>query len=402
MSERVYRVSRIWRAFFALGGLGLVALMVFGLHETLNDSAAGASQRNTVILLLGAFAALSVACVLFGFRGALALEQDGFRYRSFGRWREFRFGELSGFRIPPKEARSLCILFGKDGRRAVTIPGLFERPAEILSALAARLPDLDLSEARAESRALERERDLAIRSGRAPADTASVRLLCRVLNALALAALVAVLFRPGRLRKELELAVVAVAVLVAPAAWVLKHRHPEVVRFESRRGSELPSVEFALIGGLIAPVVPAVRDYAVLDATAPLIWGGILALCACFGLMRTDPQIGKRKIVVVLLLAACFAWGYGTIGSLNGALDTGAGRASPTRVVRKSASEHTDNVVVAPFGSQTDETSVDVSRRFYDAVSPGDAVFVILRPGAFGFPWISGLQRAAPGRSAGS
>jgi hypothetical protein len=402
MSQRVYRVSRIWRAFFVLGGLGLVALMVFGLHETLNDPAAGATQLNTVIVLLCAFVALSLACVLFGFRGALVLDQDGLRYRSLGRWREFRFGELSGFRIPPKEARSLCILFGKDGRRAATIPGVFERPAEILSALAARLPDLDLSQARAESQALERERDLAVRSGRVPADIRPVRLLCRVLNALALAALVAVLFRPSRLGKELELAVVAVAVLVAPAAWVLKHRHPGVVRFESRRGSELPSVEFALIGGLIAPVVPAVRDYAVLDVTAPLIWGGILALCTGLGLVRTDPQIGKRKVVVALLLAACFAWGYGAIGSLNGALDTGAVRALPTRVVRKSASEHTDSVVVAPFGSETGETSVDVSRKVYDAVSPGDAVFVIVRPGAFGLPWISGLQQAAPGGSAGS
>ena len=396
MTERLFRVSWLWRTFFPVGGLALVSVLAFGLSETLADPAAGAAQRNTVVGLLVAFAALFVACVWFGFRGGLAIGPDRVRYRSFGAFREWLFADLSGFRIPPKEARALCILSRMDGGRALRVPAVFERPAEILAALGARLPDLDLSEARAESEALRRERDLEIRSGRTPSSLGPVRLACRVLNALALVALFGGILRPKGLGPAPELALLVLAILVAPAAWALKLAHPDVVRLESRRGSELPSLEFALVGGLLAPIVPALRDYAVLDAAAPAAWGAILAVCAVFALTRADASIGKRKVVVVLLLAACFAWGYGSLVDVNGALDAGAPAAFPTRVVRKSFSEHSQSVFVAPFGKVAGETELDVPRRVFDGLKEGDSVSVLTKPGALGFPWVAGVRPGVP------
>jgi len=401
VSERVYRVAKVWRAFFFVGGLGLVGLFVFGLNETLHDPTAGATQRNTVIVLLCAFTILSVLCVWFGLRASIAVGPESIRYRSLGPWREWTFSELSGFRIPDPHARAVCILFGKDGKRKLTLSSVFEKPAEILGAIGARLPDLDLAAARAENEVLARDRDFEIRSGRTPADIRPMRLACRALNAIALAALLAVLARPTNLPRAAEIAVVAVAVLVAPAAFALRLARPDVVRLAGTRGSQLPSLEFALVGGLIAPCAPAVRDYAVLSVGAPLTWAAMLGIAASIALVSADPSLGKRKIVALLLFLSCGVWAYGSLVSVNGVCDARPGQAFATRVLHKSASEHTNSVIVAPFGRQTGETDLDVPGRVFDTLSEGDAVSVVVRPGALGFPWVSGVVKAGSAKSAG-
>jgi hypothetical protein len=401
VSERLYRVSKVWRAFFFVGGLGLVGLFAFGLNETLHDPSADAAQRNTVIALLCAFTALFVLCAWFGLRGAIAVRPESIRYRSLGRWREWTFGELAGFRIPDPHARALCILFGKDGKRKLTVSSVFERPAEIVAAIGARLPDLDLAEARAESGALSRDRDFEIRSGRTPADIRPVRFLCRALNAIALAVLLAVLLRPAALPRAAEIAVVAAAVLVTPAAWALRLARPDVVRLAGARGSQLPSLEFALVGGLIAPIAPAVRDYAVLSAGAPLTWAAMLSLAASIALLSADSTLGKRRVIGLLLFLSCGVWAYGSLVSVNGVCDTRAGQAYATRVVRKSESEHSNSVVVAPFGRETGETDLDVPRRIFDALSTGDDVSILVRPGALGFPWVARVVKAGSSKSSG-
>jgi hypothetical protein len=91
---------------------------------------------------------------------------------------------------------------------------------------------------------------------------------------------------------------------------------------------------------------------------------------------------------VLFFLVPAYGYGAGTLG--NALLDKSPATIYPVKVINKHVSpgrSTTYRVQLDPWGPQSQSTTVDVPRSFYNFVQPGKPVCIVFRPGAFRVSW---------------
>ncbi len=354
------------------------------------------SMRNTsltgILCLLAAWAAGTAIALVRARIARLEILPDGFRYVSLFRDSRFRYEDIAGFRTEVgryggRSAEALGILYDAAGRRRLRISAYLERPKSLRDWMHAHFRDLDAMDA------AEEKQSLTDFSAASPGRLSLLRTAANGLNIAGFLLALVMIFRLWIGGVGSTGGVIALLLLALPpiVLW-LRARFGRLVSFEQTiRRSRIPRMDSAFFGPLIASVLVAFL-------VPPMRYGEALLLALAAGLFlffltrRLDPRLFESRFLGAVLLAFCLGYGYGLICFVNAAFDRGTVDRQTVVVRSRSAGRRGDRtVVVTPLSSPDERHSVTVSRSLFESLSPESSAVLLVKPGALGIPWISGI-----------
>jgi hypothetical protein len=393
-SEKAIEVHRLKRditnAVYAISFIFFLPLaLLLGLR--LFDPSMRNSSLGGILAILTLWGVGTALALIRARMARFEILRDGFRYKSLFRDSRFRYEDIAGFRAEVgryggRSAEALGILYDIAGRRVLRISAYWERPKSIRDWMRARFRDLDAAETADERMLLSRlgeshpETVPRLRAAAIALDTASI----------ALAILWIVSFRFGgfgRLQEIFGFLVFAIPLL----ALGLRAHFGRLVSLERTvYRSRLARIEAALIlppitGWGIAFIVPPVRSRAA--------WALALAICLFFffGTLRYAPLRLSNRFMALIALLLALGYAYGLVCFLNATFDFGEVERRTVVVQSRSVRRGVATVVVSPPSSPDETHSLEVPLFLEEAMPPGNSAVLLVKPGAFGIPWVAGV-----------
>ncbi|WP_426061287.1 hypothetical protein [Hymenobacter sp. B1770] len=344
---------------FGVLGLGLAALLMYGLVETIKDRLI---IQGEAVSQVGVFKTNTLA-----------------------------LGEISGYRTDDKYTH----IYPHDKQKpTLKIGYTTERYEEIQLWLADRYPDLDQVETEQATDLLLEDHDL----GRTPEERAEAlaqaKTKARVLNVAGVVAGAWAIFYPQPYQWAIGASIlfpVAVTVVVCLSSTTL--------RIDEQKNTGYPSVLYALVGPVFGLMMRALFDYELVsyEPLWPLVGATttgaalMLAIGSRIFLFRRKSALSVGFTILFLALI----YGYGATSVVNAVYDEGEVTTYTPQVLGKhySSGKHTSYYLnVTAWGPVATAEDVQVSRDYYQQVQEGQKVTIALMPGRLGVPWFTVLE----------
>ena len=383
----VYRASKGWRVVFV--PLMLVMMCVFAqliIRSFVGNDLNGVGHR-VFLFAIGAvfdiFLGYSIYAVL-SFRvevyPAFVIIKSGFKIQRLS------LKEIAGFKILPTQYfRTAQLTFHEQGKKKFDIPLIMDQSDRFKKWLAVSLKYIDAEDYKNEINAILSDQML----GPSSAQRADVLLQAKkVVRWLDIASVVGVLWalilpRPYEMAIGTLIALPIVALFVAD-------RFRGLIKIDGPPQGPYPIIALPfLMPGLVLSL-RAFTDWKILFWNHFWLPFFIISLLFFLFIRVVFSDAGRRYGQAAVILVFCVIYGYGSAILLNGMNDNSEPTLFVTKVMDKvvSSGRRTSyEVKLAPWGPQTLETEVHVSKRFYDSVLVGNRVVVCVKEGHLHIPW---------------
>lgn len=380
---RIYRISRSWRAVFAV-----VLASAMALAGWLTVALSGGSSGSAALgCISGGGFILCLAYVLQAlFRIRIEIHHDMIRKVGFFRTTELRLDEIGGFRIlPTSYARTLLLLPNASGDGKMKIELILERQKELLDWLKSSLTDLDAAEIREEVTEILNDEQLGETRDERLQILIGAKKWARILNGLGFAVMLWTIVKPEPYRY----AVWASLILPLTALGLMRRFHG-VLRFDGKPKSAYPNIGAAFILPCLGLALRVLLDFNILNWNAFWLPFAGISLSVYVLVLWFAGDARQKPARAILRIFVCALYGCVSVVSLNGTLDTSSPSLYKARVLGKRASigRHPSYYLkLSPWGPKNVQQEVDVGKRVYEKRRVGDHVDVVVRQGKFGIPW---------------
>jgi hypothetical protein len=170
-----------------------------------------------------------------------------------------------------------------------------------------------------------------------------------------------------------------------------------LIRLDAEEGSAYPSAPVSItFPGLILSM-RAMLDFSIDDYSK--LWIPVTITAAVFTaaiLMIENKGLsfkkGKTYLMILGFLMFTFAYGYGTVVTLNCSFDDSTPQLFSTTIVNKEKTKsrkyRTYDLYLSPWGKKTEIEKVSIDEDFYNQLQEGDEVSVYLFKGKLNIPWL--------------
>lgn len=374
------------------------------------DRLAGRGWENDLLfalmlVTLAGLVLLFLAALVLVWRARIDLREEGFDLRGLWRTRTLPWSKVEGYRWH----RGQMSAYLADDEWPLLLSH-FERRHALEAWFAARVPDLDAVALAREAGEIRGNLELGLTDEARAARLGELRRLVLAISGIGYAAAAIGAANAFLLqRADVQLAASAVLAAVPPVLILLALQFRDRVRIGPVKGSSYPDALPGILVASLALGLIALRDPHTLLGDGIVSWTVPLAvLLAGLWLIAERDRLRDRARAwagVLTIGAAIFLasfWAGGGVYLINTGADVSKSEWSATRVTARSASTtragRLYHVTVAAWPRSPEPVRLDVSRDTYDALRIGSRVYVGVRRGALGIPWVAQVVPAKRGR----
>jgi hypothetical protein len=365
------------------------------------DRLAGRGWENDLLfaLMLATLAGLVLlflAALVLAWRARIDLREDGFELRGLLRTRSIPWSKVEGYRWN----RGQMNAYLADDEWPLLLSH-FERRRALEAWFAARVPDLDAAALAREAGEIRGNLELGITEEARAARLGELRRLVLAISGIGYAAAAIGAANAFLLqRADVQLAASVALAAVPPVLILLALQFRDRMRIGPVKGSAYPDALPGILVASLALGLMALRDPHTLLGDGIVRWSVPLAVVLA-GLWliaerdRLREHVRSWASALVVGAAAFLAafWAGGGVYLINTGADVSRSEWSATRVTARSTSTtragRLYHVTVAAWPGSPEPVRLDVSRDTYEAVRIGSQVYVGVRPGALGIPWVA-------------
>jgi uncharacterized membrane protein YsdA (DUF1294 family) len=390
---RTYRMRSGWRIFLVLLGTAAIAGGGAGVWYFGTGHEVRGPRDQLVLVSVGiAFLALGLYLVLDTIASRVTLTVDAIEIHDLLPPRRIRRDEVAGRRVLRTQYTNVLVLEPRRrDRRRIKLPLILDLDVAFVAWLDA-IPDLDaLEEARSGAEVLA-AREPGRTEEEQLARIARARRLARWGTVVATAAALWGWFLP----RPYPLAMAILAVLPWGAV-LAAARSRGVIALDERRNEARPNLAIPLFLPGAVLLLRALLDVQLLEGGTALAATVIASTVLTAAALAADAGLRRRPWMILVLFVLLGGWGYGAPVEANVLLDRSQPEVFETTVLAKHVQRGkgwtTYELELGPWGPRRQPEGAAVPRKIYDAVEPGDAVRVRVKPGALGMPWLTVVPR---------
>ncbi len=138
-------------------------------------------------------------------------------------------------------------------------------------------------------------------------------------------------------------------------------------------------------------MIRSVLDYNVYQSVTAFVLYALISAILVLAAARFDRTLWADKFSFTLVFLLALPYGYGVVTQANALLDRSTGTTYSAIVLRKHVSygrrRVSHDLVLSPWGRETEPNGLRVSPSDYDAVQCGDTALLVLKRGALGLEW---------------
>jgi hypothetical protein len=384
----VYRLRRGWFVFlFGLGLLpalaGIAGCVYFGTGHEVN------SQRDAVMMvtICAAFACLGAYVLALSLRARLTLTETGISYRQVLGTKHIKKASVAGWRTNHATTPPLInLLLNGDGPSKLQIMAVFETDLAFEDWLAS-VPNLDIEEQVTTITEVLKDETAGGSADERLESLAKARKFARAANLLSAGLGVWAFFWPEPYMPLMWGLVLAPWVLLGIVAM-----SRGLIRVDQRPNDVHPSIALGMILSLAALLMRAVMDFDVVSYWMWVLWGLILTIALSIAAVWADPSLRRQRLSLAAFALLNLMYGFGAALCVNVLADGSEPALQQVLVSRKDVSTYKGThyrLHLAPWGTVKSESTVEVGKRFYDSIQPGQPVCVSLYQGALGIEWFA-------------
>jgi hypothetical protein len=380
-----YRIAQGWRIFVVVFA---TAFFIGGIFCLLKAFKPDTSWPAGLALFMAVFLmGLAVLSYLDTMRTLVTVDQDVISVVRLFRSRSALLAEIDGYR---KGEKDMFYVVLKSGGRPLQIPQYIERRKELLDWIREKYEDVDARERTIETKSLlendqfgltREDREARLGIGKKIDVAASV-------GGFGLFAWSLFYPRPYELMMIILFIAPWIAIYVT---WYFKG----LLKLYKKKSSPYPSAVLMMCMPPVSTGVVIIRSYDLYDfgqhAWSMLIGGAILAAALCIIACRQAIALsGRKALTYICVIVMAGVYSISLLIFSNCYYDESASRVFRVEVSRKHKEEGkrtTYYVSLSPWGRFEDGNEVSVSKSFYQSVSEGDSIRVLLNNGKWGVPW---------------
>lgn len=165
-----------------------------------------------------------------------------------------------------------------------------------------------------------------------------------------------------------------------------------LIKVDQRPNHVHPSIALGMILPLAALLVRSVMDFDVASIWMWILWALILTTTLSIAAAWADPSLRQKRLSLAAFALVNLMYGFGASLCVNVLADGSKPALQQVLVSRKAVSTYRGThykLHLAPWGTLKSEATVEVGKRFYDSIQPGQPVCVSLYQGALGIEWFT-------------
>jgi hypothetical protein len=381
---REYRASLGWKVSLFIAGSVCICLGGWLGWFVLHESSSGLIGSLLFGSLAVAFALLGIVGPISAIKSKVTLFADRIEIAGLTSQKMLLLSQIRGWRIMPTTPSTLVLQPREEHLRPIKTGLLFPVDNEFSDWLD-KLPSLDAEETSASLDDIEKNSDF----GNTPLERSeTLRRAQGQSKGLTLFGILALLwgfFYPH----PYALAVASLSML----PWIgvaMVVRSNGILRIDQRRNDAHPTVAYAVIFPPLVLLLRAVLDFNVIWSIRLALVSFAIGTALTAAELVADSATRKMKGTSVVLFLISLVYGYGVTVEANALLDHSPGTIYATAVQDKyvdNGKHISYNLKLAPWGPKTGQTELEVGKRTYTAIQPGDVVSIELQPGALGVNW---------------
>ena len=395
---KVYAPAPYEQLLSAIIGLGLMGGGLWGvwwfvLHpsQTLTPAATLFFPLLFIVLLVGG------ACYALGaYRVKTLLYPDRFVSVGMAGQRELSRHDITGYRIyTPARGRPTMLLYTLGEHAALRAP--VYHPDAAFTDWFRGIPDLDQRDRDDIQREFQSRADLGDTPQARSATVATMTQIAHILNVGGIALLAWAWIYPKPYILAIALSILAPLVAIGAVFW----SRGVMTLAQNPRHDPRPGVSGLYFAGL-GVLIRAFYDFSVLDWIIVLPVAAVVSLILTGLAYRADVKSMSTPLALFAVWALALAYGWGSAVEINALLDHAPPQEFQVAVTGKHINHgrrHSSyDLVLAPWGPETNGNTVDVGASLYGQVAVGDTVCIGLHPGAFKVRWWKVRVCGAPER----
>lgn len=386
---KVYSLSKVWMfvvlllcaVFFLIGAGLLFFISVPGIVQHPD------AFKDWFLLFIGLIILVFTGyTTIESIKGKFVIENDKVYQVSALFIRELYLSEVKGYRVDDKYIYVEPISTDKKGLK---ISKYFGDTDDLLSWLSHNYKDLDLIEREEQYKNLLDEAEYG--------DTAEERLqklqtakkVAIAVNIIGGLIAMCLLVLPGSGKFLIVLSIIAPLVFVL----ILRSFNGLIVLIK-KKNSPHPTLIIGLFAVMIFLFVTCFKDYRILEHQG--IWQPAILVALLFlALLILGNKAFKLRsasdiFIMAMVMGVAFAYGYGSVVSVNCAYDTSISHPYQAEVLDKHITHGKSTnyyLTIAPWGNQKKPDKISVSRVMYNWVNLGDHVAISQYDGLLKIPW---------------
>ena len=385
---KIYKLSKGWAWFLYIFTPPLIALFAWmGVLPFLPDSDLQPGAAWFFVPLSVGMVLTFLYMFLESVRGRILLGEDKItQVTAFGA-RELRVDEVKEFAVNEKK---ITVFPLSKHKRKINISVYYAGTEEIVSWLAARVPDAEEVNREQEELALRQDEKYGFTEEERQAALHKAKQTNKYLSIAAGMAGCWVWIYP----KPYSIAV-CVCMAMPLLLLIVLRAHKGLIRLDTPKGSLYPNGSFVLIGPAFALILRAILDFNILDYGPIWLPTAVIGVVLAILLMVKEPGFSLQRLrsVGMVLLFSLFtgAYAFGSISILNAYFDHARREVFTATILDKKESQSkystTYYLHLTPWVNDKEQEKVDVPQSLYRTVKTGDAVQVVVMQGAFHIPW---------------
>ncbi|WP_162944909.1 hypothetical protein [Flavisolibacter nicotianae] len=384
-----YKLSKGWAWFIYIMAPLLAAVFIYLLVMPFlpDTKSSGTDQLKWFLvpislLMIG----VCVAGVIDAVKGRFVITQDSVYAKGVFTNRELLLHEIEGYRT---DDRYIYIVPFDKSLKQIKVSTYFSGTGDILAWLSERFPDLDEQKAAAEEAEILSDETLGMGVEEREEQLRKARLKAKALNWAGGLVAAWTWFLP----QPYEV-VIFLCILLPIICLLLVKSSKGLIRMEEKKKSAYPSVFSGVLFPSLALCIRALMDFNLLQYGN--VWKGTLMLAGLFMTVllvrskeftfRSAKDYGLAFGITILVLA----YSFGAVVTANCTWDNSTTSVYHAQVTGKhisSGKTTTYYVSLTPWGPQTKEDDVSVSKALYNRLQAKDDVSVYFRQGWFGISW---------------
>ena len=295
--------------------------------------------------------------------------------------------EMSGFR---GDENYIIVESSVVGKKKIKISKYISGKEEILSWLSERTIDLDNQSREEEEIEIRTNQNFGFSDEERNDFLRRAKKAAKVCNWIGGILLAWVFFMP----RPYNLAIISV-IIMPPAGIVVLRYFKGLIRLDMNEKSAYPGITFGVLFPAIALMLRALIDYNIYKYSE-MTWViiSVVSLVIFLSIVADSEEFnfksGSNAARLFFPLLISFAYGYGSIVSVNCTFDNSEALVYTSTIVDKyvSTGKHTTYYLkLAAWGDQLEDESVSVTREEYDNHTISDVVNVYYKKGLLGIPW---------------
>jgi hypothetical protein len=332
--------------------------------------------------------ALAIVGLLDTIYGKVVVEEGRIYSKSTLSNRQLLLSEIQGFRI---DNNYIVIQPKEKEKKKIKISTYFGKTDELIEWLDSQYPNLDLLNAEQEKEEILNDHSFGETVQQRESKLIQAHKTAKILNWIGGIVGVWTWFWTY----PYEYAIILSIVIPIIALIVLK-LSGGLIRFDEKNGSAYPTIAYAFLAPCLGLLMRAITDFNIFNYEKVWLPTSLITVIIMAVILLGNKEFTFKKatdwVAVISASFIAFAYGFGTIITLNCFYDNSEPKLFTPKVLEKrisSGKSRTYYIKLTPWGLQKKTEEVSVSKELYNQVNKNDVVNLYYFNGLLEIPWFT-------------